>query len=119
MFPEVDVFLRFLLLHVLERIQDFLAQPLPDLSNVTIFLKPLPGYVQRQVGGIHDAPDESQVRRQEFLAMLHDQDAPDVKMQAEFPRGVKKIEWSFGWNEQKGLILRAALGTKRPGNHRF
>ena len=38
--------------------------------------------VERQILGIHNAPDESEVIRQQILAVFHNEDAGGIELQA-------------------------------------
>ena len=94
--PELDVLLGFVLVHVFERIENFLRQPFSDLRDVPVFLQALARNVQRQIRGIDHAANKSQIRRQQILAVFHDQNAPHIKMQSELPGLRKQIEWTLG-----------------------
>mmetsp|Transcript_24199 Transcript_24199/g.66542 ORF Transcript_24199/g.66542 Transcript_24199/m.66542 type:complete len:486 (+) Transcript_24199:1301-2758(+) len=96
------------LLHELQHLpHELLGDDLHDL----VLLQLLPGDVQRQVVGIHDAPDEVQIAGQEVLELLGHQDAANEELDLRLlrPIVVHHVEGRLFGQEKDGLELDLAL----------
>lgn len=85
---------------------------LDDLQHF-VLLQHFSGNVQRQVVGVDDALDEAQPLRDEFLAVVHDEDPPDLQLDVVFLLLALEqvVRRAFGC-EQHGLELELPLDAE-------
>ena len=73
-------------------------------------LQQLPGDVQAEVGGVHHAPDEPEVLRQQVRALVHDEDAVGIQLQSLLILLGVVVEGGGAGDEQQRLVGDGALG---------
>ena len=73
--PKRLVLIRLFVRHRLECRQDSFGQRVANARHAFVFLQGFSRDVERQVVGIDDAFDETQVHRQELIGFIHDEDA--------------------------------------------
>ncbi len=110
--PERRVLLRLGLEHGLDGRQHLADQALADELDLAVLLEDLAGDVERQVGGVDDAPHEPQVLRDERLAVVHDEHAPDVELHAAAGLPPEQVHRRVLGQEQQRLVLERALGRE-------
>ena len=88
---------------------DLLLQIGGDDLQLPVMLQKLTGDIQAQVGGIHHAPDEVEVLRQQVGAVIHDHDAGAVELQTGLEILGKILVGHAGGDEQQRLIGDGAL----------
>jgi len=95
------------LVHQLDALLDqVLADDLEDL----VLLEHLPGDVEGQVLGVDDALDEVEVLGDELLAVVHDEDAPDIELDVVLLLLVlEEVEGGALGDEEEGAELELAL----------
>ena len=96
-------------MQVLDRGQHLLDQAAADHLDVPVLLQDLPGDVQRQVGRVHHALDEAQVVGHQLAAVVHDEHALDVELQAAAAVALEQVVRGAGRDEEQGLVLEGAL----------
>ena len=94
-------------------IDDLAGQPLAHLRQVTILLHHLARDVERQVVGVDHTAHEAQVRRQQLLAPLENQDPADVELQPELLVPVEQARRSSRGDEQQRPVLEPTFGAQR------
>ncbi len=93
-----------------DQLHAFLDQVLADDLQDLVLLEHLTGNVERQVLGVDDALDEVQVLGDELLAVVHDEDAPDVQLDVVLLLLVlEQVEGSSLGNEEQGTEFELAL----------
>jgi hypothetical protein len=107
--PEVGVLLRGAGHQLLDGGEHLLRQPALHQLDVPVLLEDLAGDVQREVGRVDDALDEAQVRRQQRLAVIHDEDALDVELHTAAVVLGEQVVRGVGGQEEQGLVLEGAL----------
>ena len=73
-------------------------------------LEQLPGDVQREVGGIHNALYKAEAVGQQVGALVHDEHAGGVELEALFILPGVKVVGGGGGDEEQGLEGHGALG---------
>ena len=95
------------------------AQPARIASTSLRLLQDLARDVERQVVRVDHAADEAQVRRQQLLGVVHDEDAPDVELDAVALLAVPQVERRARRDvEQLRVFLPAFDLGVRPGERR-
>ena len=107
---ELLVALPVVLLHPQELGLDLLLQVPGDDFQLPVVLEELPGDVEAQVRGIHHAPDETEVLGQEVGALVHDEDAIGVELQALLVVLGVVVHGGRAGDEEQGLVGDGALG---------
>ena len=109
--PELLVLLGLLLLHLQQLGLDLLLQGLGNDGELTGVLEDLTADVQGEVGGVHHALDKAEVVGQQVGALVHDEHAGGVELQALLVLpGIEVIGGLLGDIEQ-GLVGHRALGA--------
>ena len=103
------VLLPVVLQHFQELRLDLLFQITCNQLELAVVLEHLAGDVQAQILGVHHALDEAEVLRQQVGAVLIDQHAGRIELQALFIVGGIEIVWRAFGDEQQGLVGQAAL----------
>jgi hypothetical protein len=98
-----------LLVQPLEKVQHLLDQVLPDVPDEPILLENFTAHVEVQVGGIHHAADEPEIFGHQLLAVVHDEDALAIQVDAVLPIRKEEVERSLGRNVQQGAVFGDAL----------
>ena len=107
---ERDVLVESVFFMRLQVVEDVAHDVFLDLVQKRVLLERFARDVQRQVARIDHAADEAQVRRQQFLAAIHDEDALDVEPQpASAPPSATPSAGAAGMNMQD-----AELGLRPP-----
>ena len=106
---ELLVFLPVALQHLLQLGSDLLLQRLFNQPQLAVLLQHLPGNVQGQIRTVHNAPDEAEIVRNQFLAAVHDQHTAGVELQALFIVAAVEVEGSMGRDEEQRLIVGRAF----------
>jgi hypothetical protein len=99
-----------------EGVERLAHEVLPDLAHLAVLLQRLARDVERQVAGVDHAAQEAQPRRQQLLAVRHDEHAPHVELDARaVARGVEEVLRPLArYVEQRGELCRAlGLGVDR------
>ncbi len=92
---------------------------LPDLRELRIVLQHLPGEVQRQILGIDDAADETQIGRQQ-VRIVGDEDAPHIEGRVALAVRLEQVERLLRFRrEQQHRVGVATLGTVMQRHRRF
>ena len=99
--------------HVLDRRENFLGQPPPDGLDLPVLLQDLARDVERQVLCIDEPLDETQVLGHQLFAVVHDEHALDVELDAGAAFAHEQVERCRGRDEEQGLVLEGALGLHR------
>ena len=95
--------------HLLQLRDNLLFQVGGDDLQLPVMLQQLTGDVQAQVRGVHHAPHEAEILRQQLLAVVHDHDAGGIQLQARLKfLGVIEAR-HLGGDEQQGLVGHRAL----------
>ena len=66
--------------HVFQHAQHALSTAFADGFHIAAFLQQLTAHVQRQISAVHHALHKTQVRGQQGLSVVHDEDAFDVQL---------------------------------------
>ena len=103
--PEGGVVLRRLLGLSLELAQDSLDHGAADLGHQGVGLQHLAADVERQVLGIDDAAQESQVGRHQPGAVVGDEHPLDVELQLVLPLGLIQVERPARRHEEETAVL--------------
>ena len=111
--PERPVVGHRVALELVERRVDLLHQLLADELDLAVLLQDLARHVERQVVGVDDAADEAEVLRHQLLALVHDEDALHVQLQAPLHLGVVEIERGPGRDVEQRVGLERALHPHR------
>ncbi len=82
--------------------------PAYDL-DLAVPLQDLPREVEGQVVRVDDALDEAQVMRHQRLAVVHDEHALHVQLDAAPALALEQVERRVGRDEEQGLVLERAL----------
>ena len=101
---------------------DFLFQVGGDDLQLPVMLQKLPGDVEAQVRGIHHAPDKAEVLRQQVRALIHDEHAIGVELQALLIVLGIVVHGGGAGEEEQRLIGDGALGGNGDdalGRHRL
>ena len=107
---ELLVALPVVLLHPEELGLDLFLEIPGDDFQLAVVLEELPGDVEAQVRGIHHAPDEAEVLGQEVGALVHDEDAIGVELEALLIVLGVVIHGGGAGDEEQGLVGDGALG---------
>ena len=107
--PEGLVLRRLVLRQSCEHVEDALGEAALDGLDLLILLQQLARNVERQVGGVDHALDESQVQRQKLLGVVHDEDALDVELKAARGIALHEVERRARGDEQQARVLALAL----------
>ena len=91
---------------------ELLLQAVPDDLELTVVLQQLARDVQAQVGGVHHAAHETQIIRQQRVAVIHDHHARGVELQALFIALAVEVHRPLRGNEQQRLIGHGALDAR-------
>ncbi len=110
--PELEVVLWLVGLKTIERFHDPRGEKAPNVCDVAVLLEHLARHVERQIGGVHDTANEPQPRRQDLLALLHDQHRLRIQLQTPGRCAEPELERRRGRDEQQGSILDPALCTQ-------
>merc|ERR1719474_288082 len=95
---------------VIEHLQTLLDEVLTDHLQDLVLLEHLSGDVEGKILRIDDAANEAEVFWDQFVAVVHDEDATDVELDIVLRLFVlKKIEGSALGNVEKSLELELAL----------
>ncbi len=114
--PELLVVLGLVLGQLLQHIQHALGQRRLHRVNDRILLQDFTGYVERQVVGIHHTLDKAQVKRQEFVGLIHDEYTLHVELEPLRCLAVIQIERRTAWHiEQRGVLELAFDLVVAPG----
>ena len=89
---------------------DLLLQPPGDDLQLAVVLQHLARDVQRQILRIDQALDEPEIVRQEIGALVHDQHAAGIQLQALFVLAGVIVERCARRDEQQRVVRRRALG---------
>src|SRR5580658_4927249 len=111
--PELEVLLRALLLHLLEHREHTLDELLADDLDLPIFLQDLARDVQRQVVRVDHPLDEAHVLREQFLALVHDENAFDVERDAALHLRAVEIERRLRGDVEQRVRFDGALHPDR------
>ena len=110
-----ELFVEFL--EVLSVLADFLEELktllgdvlLNDLQDLVV-LEILSADVEREVLGVDDTSNEAEVLGDQFLAVVHDEDSPDVELDVVFLLlGLKHVEGSAFGDEDDGFELESSF----------
>ena len=107
---ELLIVLPVVLQHPLQFSLDLLFQVGGDDLQLPVMLQQLPGDVQAQVRGLHHAPDEVEIVRQQVGAAVHDHHAGGVQLQAGLIVLGVILAGGLGGDIQQGLVGDGALG---------
>merc|ERR1719474_1898837 len=95
---------------VVEHLQTLLDEVLTDHLQDLVLLEHLSGDVEGEILRVDDAADEAEVFGDQFVTIVHDEDATDVQLDIVLRLFVlKKIEGSALGNVEKSLELELAL----------
>ena len=108
---EFLVFLPLVCQHRLELALNLFLQPGGDQFQLPVVLEHLTGDVQRQVLRIDKPLDKAEIVRQQFGALLHNQDAAGVKLQALLIVFGIEIIRHPGRDKEQGMVGGSALGA--------
>ena len=89
---------------------DLLLQVGGDDLELPGVLEHFPGDIQGEVGGVHHAPDEGEAVGHQVGALVHDEHAGGVKLQAFLILPGVKVKGGPGGKIEQSLILHHALG---------
>jgi hypothetical protein len=90
-----------------------------DTGEYFVLLQDLARDVEREVFGVDDAADKAKVLGKQVLGIIHDEDAPDVELDAALVVGLVEIERSLGRNVEEGGVLERAFGAGMEPGHRI
>ena len=107
---ELLIALPVLLQQPLQLGLDLLLDVVGDELQLPVVLEQLPGDVQAQVRGVHNAPDEAEVLPDEVRALVHDEHAGGVELEPPLIVGGVVVEGRPGGDEEQGLVADLALG---------
>ena len=108
--PELLVLLP-VVLHELDQLAlDLFLDVVGDDLQLPVVLEHLPGDVQGDIGGVHDALDEAEVVGQQVRALLHDHHPGGVELQALLKVGGEVVHGHLAGDVQQGLVLDGPLG---------
>ena len=82
-----------------------------DAGEHLVLLQDLTRNVERQVFGVDDAADESQVLREQLLGVIHDEDALDVELDAALVVRLVEVHGGLGRNVEEGGVFERAFGA--------
>src|SRR2546425_1442535 len=117
--PETRVLVLLILGEVFEQAEDALGAAGADRLDVAALLQDLARDVERQVVRVDHAAHEAQVRRQQLLGVVHDEDAPHVELEAPALVPVPQVEGRARGNvEQLHVLLPALDAVVRVGERR-
>ena len=111
-FPvEAEVIFLRLFHHGLQLGEDFCGDAFLDFFDDDVFLQDFAGDVQRQVVGLNDALGEAQVAGEQRLAVVHDEDAFHVQVDAVLGAFLlEHVERRLGGQVKQRLELNLPLG---------
>src|SRR5262245_48495880 len=98
--PNLGVSLSLLLRELLEIAQHAAGHALSDRGQDGTFLDHLARDVERQVGRVHEPAHEAQIARQ-YLGVVRDEDALDIKLDAALAIDVEEIERPRAGNKRE------------------
>ncbi|MNQ81504.1 hypothetical protein D3C85_965270 [compost metagenome] len=114
--PERGVVFRLVFRHVFEQRQDALGRPFTDGAHIAAFLQDLARHVQRQVRRIDHPTHEAQVRRQQLVRIVHDENALHIQLHAMAAVAVPHIHGRMLGHVQQLRVFAAAFhAVVRPG----
>ena len=88
----------------------YLLDPLSSRFQDLVLLEHLSGNVEREILGVDDALDKVKVLGDEFLAVVHDEDPPDVQLDVVLTLLVlEQIKGGPLGDEEEGSELKLAL----------
>ena len=108
--PEDLIALPLVLEHLAKLALDLLFQICGNDFQLPVMLQQLPRDIQAQVGGVHHAPDEPEMLRQQVGAFVHDENAAGIELQSLFVLLGVVVEGSLAGDEQQRLIGHSAFG---------
>ena len=118
--PERQVFLARSLFHLLQGVESLFDQVLADLEDLPVLLQHFARDIERQVGGIDDPAQETEVLGHQRFAVVGDEDPADIELDAMFAAfGVEHLERRLFRDEQQGLELAGSLGAPMDGFQGF
>ena len=79
---------------------------LADDLQLAILLQDLARDVQRKIVGVDHAFNEAQVGRHEIAALVHDEDALHIKLQAALHLGAVEVEGRLGGEVEQRVRLQ-------------
>ena len=110
-----ELFVEFLevlsvLADFLEELKTLLGDVLLDDLQDLVVLEILSADVEREVLGVDDTSNEAEVLGDQFLAVVHDEDSPDVELDVVFLLlGLKHVEGSAFGDEDDGFELESSF----------
>lgn len=110
-----ELFVEFLevlsvLADFLEELKTLLGDVLLDDLQDLVVLEILSADVEREVLGVDDTSDEAEILGDQFLAVVHDEDPPDVELDVVFLLlGLKHVEGSAFGDEDDGFELESSF----------
>ena len=113
--PERRVLLGCLLGPLGEVGEDPLDQPGANLRQDRVVLQGLAADVEREIGRIHHAPHEAEIGRQQPLALVGDEDPPDIEPDAVPAHRVEQVEGPGVGHEEQGGVLDPPFGVQVDG----
>ena len=94
----------------LEELKTLLGDVLLDDLQDLVVLEILSADVEREVLGVDDTSNEAEVLGDQFLAVVHDEDSPDVELDVVFLLlGLKHVEGSAFGDEDDGFELESSF----------
>ena len=108
---ELVVLLTVVVLHGVQLVLDLLFQAVADQLELAVLLQHLTADVQAQVLAVHNALHEAEMVGQQVSALVHDQHAGGVQLQALFVVAAVVVEGSMAGDEEQSVIGGSALGA--------
>ena len=104
--PESLIFLRFILGHFFKHAENLLGAALLHCLGNTVVLQNFTGNIQRQIVGIDQTFNKTQIGRHELLCIIHNEYALNIQFQTVLLFAVVQIPRSLGRNvQQRGIFL--------------
>jgi len=98
-----------LLVHAFQEVEEPLHQVLSDVPHEAVLLEDLAADVEVQVGRVHHSLDEAEVFGHELLAVVHDEHAPAVEVDAVLALAHGEVERQLRGDVQERVVLGGAL----------
>ena len=99
----------FVGIHLFQKIEELLEQVLADVDHQAVLLQDLAADVEIEVRRIHHPFDETEIFRHQLLAVVHDEHAFGVEVDAVTPFGREKVEGGLGGDVEQGAVLGGAF----------